>query len=112
MPSYSYKAVDQIGHPAHGEIEAINEIDLELRLQRIGLDLITFRPVKKASAFFNRSRVNLQDLVMFCFQMEQLTSAGVPLLEGLADLRDSNPNLQLQKVIAAIISDIEGGKLF
>lgn len=112
MPSYSYKAVDQIGHPAHGEIEAINEIDLELRLQRIGLDLITFRPVKKTSAFFNRSRVNLQDLVMFCFQMEQLTSAGVPLLEGLADLRDSNPNLQLQKVIAAIISDIEGGKLF
>lgn len=112
MPSYSYKAVDKIGRPAQGEIEAINEIDLELRLQRIGLDLITFKPLKKASAFFSRSRVSLQDLVMFCFQMEQLTSAGVPLLEGLTDLRDSNPNPQLQKVIAAIISDIEGGKLF
>ncbi|MEQ1603095.1 MAG: type II secretion system F family protein [Methylophilaceae bacterium] len=112
MPSYSYKAVDKIGRPAQGEIEAINEIDLELRLQRIGLDLITFKPLKKTSAFFSRSRVSLQDLVMFCFQMEQLTSAGVPLLEGLTDLRDSNPNPQLQKVIAAIISDIEGGKLF
>lgn len=112
MPSYSYKAVDKIGRPAQGEIEAINEIDLELRLQRIGLDLITFKPLKKASAFFSRSRVSLQDLVMFCFQMEQLTSADVPLLEGLTDLRDSNPNPQLQKVIAAIISDIEGGKLF
>jgi type IV pilus assembly protein PilC len=112
MPTYNYRAVDQLGRPAHGEIEAVNEVDLEIRLGRIGLDLITFKPVKKTSAFFSRSRISLQDLVMFCFQLEQLTSAGVPLLEGLSDLRDSNTNLQLQKVIAAIISDIESGKLF
>lgn len=112
MPTYNYRAIDQVGHPAHGEIEAVNEVDLEIRLQRIGLDLITFKTVRKTTSIFSRSNVSLQELVMFCFQLEQLTSTGVPLLDGLTDLRDNNPNLQLQKVIAAIISDIEGGKLF
>lgn len=111
MPTFSYKAVDQTGRPAQGQIDAINEIDLELRLGRIGLDLITFRPAQKTLAVFSRKKVSLQDLVMFCFQLEQLTSAGVPLLEGLSDLRDSSTNPYLQKVIASLVSEVEGGKM-
>jgi len=108
---YNYKAVDQVGRPARGQIEAHNEIDLELRLERIGLSLITYRASKKNTAVFSGRKVSMQDLMMFCFQLEQLTSAGVPLLEGLADLRDSTPNLHFQKVIGAIVSDVEGGKI-
>ena len=111
MSIYNYKAVDQVGRPARGQIEAHNEIDLELRLERIGLSLITYRASKKNTAVFSGRKVSLQDLMMFCFQLEQLTSAGVPLLEGLTDLRDSTPNLHFQKVIGAIVSDVEGGKI-
>ena len=112
MPTFNYKAVDQGGHPAQGQLDALNEIDLELRLQRIGLDLITFRPARKSLFIFSRNKVSLQDLVMFCFQLEQLTSAGVPLLEGLADLRDSSSNPYFQTVIGALVSEVEGGKMF
>jgi len=111
VPTFNYKAVDQIGHSAQGQIDALNEIDLEIRLERIGLDLITFRPAKKSSSAFARKKVSLKDLVMFCFQLEQLTSAGVPLLEGLNDLRDSSPNPHFQKVIGALVSEVEGGKM-
>lgn len=111
MPTFNYKAVDQIGHPARGQIDALNEIDLEIRLERIGLDLITFRPAKKSLSAFASKKVSLKDLVMFCFQLEQLTSAGVPLLEGLNDLRDSSSNPHFQKVIAALGSEVEGGKM-
>jgi type IV pilus assembly protein PilC len=111
VPTFNYKAVDQIGHPARGQIEALNEIDLEIRLERIGLDLITFRPAKKSLSAFASKKVSLKDLVMFCFQLEQLTSAGVPLLEGLNDLRDSSSNPHFQKVIAALGSEVEGGKM-
>ncbi|MES2552933.1 MAG: type II secretion system F family protein [Pseudomonadota bacterium] len=111
MSIYNYKAVDQVGRPARGQIEAHNEIDLELRLERIGLSLITYRASKKNTAVFSGRKVSMQDLMMFCFQLEQLTSAGVPLLEGLTDLRDSTPNLHFQKVIGAIVSDVEGGKI-
>lgn len=111
MPTFNYKAVDQAGHPAHGQIDAQNEIDLELRLERIGLSLITFRLTKKSSSVFNSHKVSLKDLMMFCFQLEQLTSAGVPLLEGLNDLRDSSPNPHFQNVIGALVSEVEGGKM-
>lgn len=111
MPTFNYKAVDQIGRSAHGQIDAQNEIDLELRLERIGLNLITFRPARKTANIFSSRKVSLQDLVMFCFQLEQLTSAGVPLLEGLGDLRDTNPNPHFQKVLGALVSEVEGGKM-
>jgi type IV pilus assembly protein PilC len=111
MPTFNYKAVDQIGRPAHGQIDALNEVDLEVRLERMGLSMITFRPARKSPALFNRSHISLQDLMMFCFQLEQLTSSGVPLLEGLADLRDSTTNLHFQKIIGAVTAEVEGGKM-
>ena len=111
MPTFSYKAVDQTGKATHGQIDALNEIDLELRLKRVGLDLITFRLSSTRSSLLSRRKVSLQDLVIFCFQLEQLTSAGVPLLEGLVDLRDSTTNPNFQKTIGSMVSSVEGGKM-
>lgn len=111
MPTFQYKAVDQGGRPAHGRLDALNEIDLELRLERIGLSLITFRALAGNRSALQRRSISLKDLTLFCFQLEQLTSAGVPLLEGLADLRDGSSSPYLQKVIGSLISDVEGGKM-
>jgi type IV pilus assembly protein PilC len=44
--------------------------------------------------------------------MEQLTNAGVPLLESLADLRDTFSNPLLREVVANMIESIEGGMNF
>jgi len=112
MPTFRYKAVDQAGKPAQGRMEAVNDVDLELRLQRMGLDLIAFDIASQSHGLFHRHSVSMQDLVMFCFQMEQLTRAGVPLLEGLMDLRDSTTNPHLREVVGAIVSEVEGGKQF
>ncbi len=111
MPSFSYNAVDKLGRPAIGQLDAVNEVDLEIRLSRMGLDLITFRTAAKSTSLFNRSRVSNQDLVMFCFQLEQLSSAGVPLLDCLNDLRESSSNLYFQKILGAVSSEVEGGKM-
>lgn len=111
MPAFHYKAVDKLGRPAMGQMDAQNEADLEIRLERMGLDLITFRPARRATSLFNRNKISRQDLVMFCFQLEQLTSAGVPILDALNDLQESNENPYFQKVIAALSAEVEGGKL-
>ena len=111
MPSFNYKAIDKVGRPAMGQIDALNEVDLEIRLERMGLDLITFKAVAKSTSLLNSSKVSNQDLVMFCFQMEQLSSAGVPLLECLNDLRESSNNPYFQKVLGAISAEVEGGKM-
>ena len=111
MATFNYKAIDQTGRHAQGQIDAQNEVDLELRLERMGLDLITFRASTKSSGAFAKNKVSNRDLVMFCFQLEQLTSAGVPILEGLNDLRESTQNPYFQKVLGAIAGEVEGGKM-
>jgi type IV pilus assembly protein PilC len=111
VPSYQYKAIDQLGRPAQGHMEALNEIDLELRLKHIGLDMLTFKQTANATSINLSSRVSTKDLMMFCFHLEQLTSAGVPLLDGLADLRESTANPHLKRVVGGVINEIEGGKM-
>jgi type IV pilus assembly protein PilC len=111
VATFNYHAIDQTGRRAQGQIDASNEIDLELRLQRMGLDLITFKSAQKSNSAFSKNRVSNRDLVMFCFQLEQLSSAGVPILEGLNDLREGTANPYFQKVIGAISAEVEGGKM-
>lgn len=111
MATFNYRAIDQTGRHAQGQIDAINEADLEIRLERMGLDLITFKSTEKSKKSFGQNRVTNRDLVMFCFQLEQLTSAGVPMLEGLNDLRESTANPYFQKVLGAIAGEVEGGKM-
>ena len=109
MPLMRYKAMDQRGRKLTGRIEAANAADLETRLSRLGLDLIHFREAKGARAI-GRGGVRRGDLIGFCFHMEQLTTAGVPVIEGLATLRDSVGNPRLREVLAGMVESVEGGE--
>ncbi len=112
MLAFRYKAVDRAGRPARGALDALNEVDLELRLRRMGLDLITFREVdKSAGGFGGGRRITRRDLITFCFDLEQITRSGIALLDGVRDLRDSIENLRFREVLTALIEDMEGGQL-
>ena len=111
MATFNYKAIDQTGRHAQGQIDALNEADLEIRLERMGLDLITLKSTEKSKQAFTQNKVSNRDLVMFCFQLEQLTSAGVPIIDGLNDLRESTANPYFQKVLGALAGEVEGGQM-
>lgn len=110
MPSFSYKAVDRVGQQTRGKLDALNEVDLELRLRRMGLDLITFRQVQTGT-IAPKGAVTRKDLINFCFDMEQMTRAGIPLLDGLRDLRDSVESPRFKAIVSSMLEDIEGGKM-
>ena len=107
---YHYRAVDEQGQIRNGQLDASNLSDLELRLNRIGLTLI--RAKIRQGEQLGRRRIVRRDLITFCFHLEQLTRAGVPLIEGLIDLRDSTDHPRFREVVANLIDDIEGGKQF
>jgi len=107
---FAYKSIDPEGRSVSGKIEAANLLDLEQRLARIGLDLITAESANKPSGGLLRGKVSRQDLITFCFQMEQLVGAGVPLLEGLTELRDSTESARFREVMGTLIEAIEGGQ--
>ncbi len=108
MASFSYRAIDEAGQIMSGNIDATNSVDLELRLRRLGLDLITFESIKK-SALMRSSKVTRKELITFCFHLDQLMRAGVPIIEALADLRDTVDNPGFKQIIGGILEDIEGG---
>lgn len=105
-----YKAMDERGRIATGRMEAANATDLESRLERMGLDLVNFAEAKIRSAASSGARVPRRELIGFCFQLEQLLASGVPVMEGLVDLRDSVEDRNLREVVAGMVESIEGGK--
>ena len=92
-----------------GRLEAINLIDLEMRLKRMDLDFINGDPVKQGG-LMNRGKITRQELINFCFHLEQLARAGVALIESLTDLRDTVDNPRFREILAGMIESIEGGK--
>lgn len=111
MPFFDYRAIDQTGRTTRGTLSAVNDIDLELRLKRMGLDLITLTELSRQYAPSGRERVTRRDLVTFCIHMRYITRAGIPLLDGLRDLRDTMEKRGFRDVLTALLEDLEGGKV-
>lgn len=109
MALYSYKAIKANGQRVFGRIEAINVVDLEMRLKRMDLDFINGEPIAQGG-FLQRGKVPRPELITFCFHLEQLARAGVPLIESLGDLRDTLEHPRFREVVAGLVESIEGGK--
>ena len=112
MGQFNYKSIDKNGLLTKGRIQATNSLDLEHRLAQQGQDLITCAEIKQSGLFRGRHKLTRRDLINMVFQLEQLTKSGVPLLEGLADLRDSTDPGYYHDVLASLVESIEGGKTF
>ena len=109
MSLFSYKAIDSKGRNQVGRMDAANESDLEMRLNRMGMELIKCKFVEEQRSLFGGGAIRRIDLINFCFHMEQLTRSGVSILDGLVDLRDSVEQASFRRVIGHVIDDIEGG---
>ena len=108
MPIFKYKAISRDGVTVTGNVDAANEADLDLRVTRMELELISFSAAR--ARIGSRQKVTRRDLITFCYHLEQLARAGVPIHEGLVDLRDSVDNPVFREVISAITQSIEAGK--
>jgi len=109
MALYSYRAINEQGKTSKGLQDAANVIDLEMRLRRGGLDLVDAK-VDSGKSGAKRGKIKRPELITFFFNLEQLTRAGVPLLESIADLRDTMNDMRFREIIASLVESIEGGK--
>jgi type IV pilus assembly protein PilC len=114
MPQYIYKAIDKNGSVRDGEFQASNIDELESRLAALDLELIHYKEKRTGGVFHFDLRLapglERKDLIVFCYYMEELIRAGVPLVEGLSDLRDTLGSGQMHDIIATLIEDVQGGQ--
>lgn len=112
MSEFKYKAISATGKRIHGRMHANNALELEQRIANQSQDLIHYQEIKNRGFRFGAKKLQRRELINMLFQLEQLTKSGVPLLEGLKDLRDSAPAGYFRDVLASLIESIEGGKTF
>ena len=113
MAVFAYQSIDQGGKRISGRLEATNLTDLEQRLRKLGLDLIDATLASGARASFSllpSQAIGTADLITFCVMMQQMTQAGVRVIETLTDLRDAMDHPRFREVLGSLIESIEGGK--
>lgn len=107
---YRYRAVDVTGAIRQGWLECTRTGELEPLLARQGLILIQAWVDKGSLLHHYRNKLGRRDLIHFCFHLEQLIQAGIPLIEGLCDLRDTAENTRLRQILGSLVADVEGGQ--
>lgn len=111
MPLYNYKALNQAGRRVSGQLHANNEADLYQRLKQINLELLTVEVDKGGRRFaLLGRRMGSRELIQMCVHLQQLTSAGVSLMEALADARDATDNRRLRDLLAEVFEDVAAGQ--
>ena len=93
-----------------GAVFASNEQDLNGLIESAGLDLIEFKMVaEQRLTKLLQQRVKVRDLIQMSVHLEQLQRAGVPLMESLAEVRDSTEVPRLRDALAQITRDVNEG---
>lgn len=113
MEKFKYKALSEKGRQVRGVLSARDEVDLTNQLQSAGLELMDCRLIEEKKgilAGLTRTRkVKIRDLLQFFIHMEQMQSAGVPLLDALADIRDTTENEALRDMLTEVYRSVSDG---
>lgn len=111
MQRYKYRAINHHGRSTRGVLAAANETDLFRQLQSTGLELVQASAIGTgAKKFgFGGKKVTTRDLIQLFTHMEQLQSAGVPMLDSLADIRDSTENPRLKDIMTEVYREVSEG---
>ncbi|TAN52095.1 MAG: type II secretion system F family protein [Rhodospirillales bacterium] len=111
MPLFNYRAIDANGRSVRGQLNASNDLDLFQRLRDSGFELITSSEVgQNKLASLLAPKIKHRDLIQMCVHLQQLNAAGVSLIEGLADVRDSTEQPKLRDLVSEIHSSVSEGK--
>ena len=93
-------------------ISALNEVDLYNQLQSGGLELVQCTSLSKKTTKIPKislNKIKIRDLIQFFIHMEQMQSAGVPLLDALGDIRDGSENDMMRDMMSEIHRDVRDG---
>ena len=112
MPAFQYKAIDRLGPPRARQARRGQRGRPRAAPQAHGAGPhhVPDRARRRRPRFAKGS-VTRRDLITFCFDLEQISRSGIPLIEGLRDLRDGIENPRFREMLSSVLEDIEGGKM-
>lgn len=112
MQNYRYTGINRFGKRVNGVMPAANAKDLNQRLLKKNINLISSKKQSNNFLSFTKTKVTRKDIISITFQFEQLLKAGVPLMEIIEDLRDSYEGDAVKEMLAGIHDAMQGGSTF
>lgn len=114
MPDYAYKAATADGKILKGSRFANNEQELRARIKDHGMHLLEFREAKaleflKILEGIQLGGLNRSQLIEFSNNLGVMIKAGVPLLNGLDEIREDAENKYIKNMLTEIIENIQAG---
>ena len=112
MPSYSYKAIDDVGKIKRGKVVALGENDVEARITQEGLTLIESKEVKESrlNKVFAGAKVKPRLLIELYRRLSQTLEMGLPIVTALEENSKMLPSLRLKRTLSEVQIGIEGGQ--
>jgi type IV pilus assembly protein PilC len=114
VANFHYRAIDEQGKPAEGQMTALDLSQLEQRLQDMGLWLVRALEAKPKAANIarhlgKRGKVKPRDLLEFSTHMFTLLDAGISLSQAVKNLSEESSNLQLRATLKKVFQQVEAG---
>jgi len=114
MGQFSYTAHNKSGAIEKGTVFAGDRAGATASLTEKGLTPILVKELpagKQSGGLLSRftGKVSLQDKVIFSRQFATMINAGVPIVQSLNILRQQSTSKRLQKVVAEVAKQVEGG---
>jgi type II secretory pathway component PulF len=118
MATFTYRARDERGLLVAGNMEAVNQRDVFVQLDNMGLLPVSAVESRVGGTFaideflMRFQRIKDDDLIFFTRQLQTVIRSGIPMVSGLRALEEQTNNERLRAAIKMIGQDIDKGQSF
>jgi type IV pilus assembly protein PilC len=111
--TFAFEAIDLMGVPTKGEIEADSKAQVAEQLRQRGLVVLDVSeksaPVNIEDILRRYKGVPMRDLAVFSRQFATLVSSGMPMLRALSTLEAQTEDQEIKEAIDSVRRDVEAG---
>jgi type IV pilus assembly protein PilC len=111
--TFAFEAIDLMGVPTKGEIEADSKAQVAEQLRQRGLVVLDVSeksaPIKIEDLLRKYRSVPMRDLAIFSRQFATLISSGMPMLRALSTLEAQTEDGEIKEAIDSVRRDVEAG---
>lgn len=116
MSKFQYQGRDRKGDAVSGVLDVASENAAASELVRLGVTPIKIVALSEKSSSSSGIEINifpkkvsLDELIIFCRQMNALTRAGIPIIRAMKGLAESTRSELLSETLADVTSRLESG---
>lgn len=116
MARFEYKGRDEEGAQVSGELEVVSESAAANELLKKGITPVQISELQETSKSLGsiniqliKPKVTLDELIIFCRQMNALARAGIPIIRAMKGLADSTKSEVLRETLFDVSQRLESG---